>query len=447
MRGAGRRQHRSAACAAHELRLAPTCEKCIRAARTPGGASGCPGRTARSMPCCAQTGRRGGCREDAHGQRNADGRSARSPAALRPARPHVSRSRSPARARTSTSARRAASVGSRKHMAPTNYFEFGHASRVKRLHFAAALRAARAHEGGTAIDFGCADARVPALGCRAPTRPSGGRPRARVPRDGAARRRSPPARQRRAHLQRGRGPGLPPRLDGGADLALETLEHVGDRERMWESRADSVDGALDARTHPPAGRSSSRLGHHHHVVRPAGGAGCWASSASGSAAANCCAPRPAVGHRSWSNGGRRRTGISGSTHLRLERAMAERFTIVRKRRCFFQVLYVLRSRSRVSSPRDGRPREAPDADRVHPRLGDRLRRPDRRQRRAAQALSADLNATSPSRSGSSRPIACSPRWFSRRRARRTCTARRRIFAIGVAGFGASSLVCADRSRC
>ncbi len=233
-------------------------------------------------------------------------------------------------------------------LAPTycayNYF-VGHASRVKRLHFAAALRAARAHEGGTAIDFGCADGvLLPSLS-RAYASVWGVD---REPEYLATAQRVVD-RHRLVNVALtcnadGAVPGLPPRLDGGADVlfALETLEHVGDRERMWESRADFVERLFT-------------------LVRAGGEIVITVPAMVGPAFLVQRAALRLLGLKRerlsrsellragllWDTGALEQRwkaphGHLGFNHLRLERAMAERFTIVRKRHCFFQVLYVLR---------------------------------------------------------------------------------------------------------
>jgi SAM-dependent methyltransferase len=228
-----------------------------------------------------------------------------------------------------------------------NYFG-GLASRVKRAHFGAALHAARAHEGGTAIDFGCADGIL---------LPSLSRRYERVwaidldPGFVATARRVVEHHElANVTLTCNAGgalPALPPALDGGADVlfALETVEHVGERERMWESRADVLEGLFA-------------------LVRPGGEIVITVPTMVGPAFLVQRAALRALGlrrERRISRGELLRAGLLwdtdaleprwkapsghlGFNHVRLQRAIAERFEIVRKRHLVFQVLYVIRRR-------------------------------------------------------------------------------------------------------
>jgi SAM-dependent methyltransferase len=224
----------------------------------------------------------------------------------------------------------------------------GLASGVKRAHFGAALHAARAHEGGTAIDFGCADGIL---------LPSLSRGYERVWAIDLDPRFVETARRVAEHHELanvmltcnadGALPALPPQLGGGADVlfALETVEHVGERARMWESRADVLESLFT-------------------LVRPGGEIVLTVPTMVGPAFLVQRAALRALGlrrERRISRGELLRAGLLwdtdalerrwkapsghlGFNHVRLQRAMAERFEIVRKRHLVFQVLYVIRRR-------------------------------------------------------------------------------------------------------
>lgn len=224
----------------------------------------------------------------------------------------------------------------------------GLASGVKRAHFGAALHAARAHEGGTAIDFGCADGIL---------LPSLSRSYERVWAIDLDPGFVETARRVAAHHELanvtltcnpdGALPALPPQLDGGADVlfALETVEHVGERARMWESRVEVLEGLFA-------------------LVRPGGEIVITVPTMVGPAFLAQRAALRALGlrrERRISRGELLRAGLLwdtdalerrwkapsghlGFNHVRLQRAMAERFEIVRKRHLVFQVLYVIRRR-------------------------------------------------------------------------------------------------------
>lgn len=224
-----------------------------------------------------------------------------------------------------------------------NYFT-GFASRAKRLHFAAALHAARAHAGGTAIDLGCAD------GVLLPSLSAGFRHVWAIDRDAEF---LATARRVAEHHDLlnvtitcnadGALPALPAKLGAGADVlfALETVEHVGERERMWESRAEFVERLFA-------------------LVRPGGEVVITVPTMVGPAFLAQRAALRLLGLRRermsreellragllWNTDALEKRwkaphGHLGFNHVRLERALAERMQIVRKRQLGFQVLYVL----------------------------------------------------------------------------------------------------------
>lgn len=239
-------------------------------------------------------------------------------------------------------------AGSYANVTPTygayNYF-CGAASIAKSLHFEAALRAARKHFGGRAIDFGCADGvLLPSLARH--FRSVWAIDRDRVFTETAARvvEHHGLSNVSLTCNETGALPVKPDGWDAGADVLflLETLEHVGERERMWQSRADFVVRLFE-------------------LVRPGGHVVVTVPNMVGlgflvqRAALRLLSLRrerrltreelwravllreTAALERRW----KAPHGHLGFNHLRLERALEERFVLVRRKHLFFQVLYVL----------------------------------------------------------------------------------------------------------
>lgn len=229
-----------------------------------------------------------------------------------------------------------------------NYFT-GAAARAKRRHFEIALRVARPHFGGTAIDYGCADGIfLPSL--------------ARYFRSVWAVDRHLPSIQSAQRVVEHYGlenvavtcnedgglPSLPASLEGGADVLflLETLEHVGVRERMWESRADFL-----AELFLLLGPSGQIVVSVPNMIGPA-----FLVQRAALRTLGLERERRLSRGELWRAVLRADTtaleerwkaphGHLGFNHRRLEEALSRRFAVVRRRHLFFQVIYVLERRA------------------------------------------------------------------------------------------------------
>lgn len=230
-----------------------------------------------------------------------------------------------------------------------NYFS-GPASCVKRVHFEAALRAARPYFGGRAIDFGCADGvLLPSLAQHFRSVWAIEQDRALLSTAGQVVEHHALGNATLTCNEGGELPVRPQGWEAGADVLflLETLEHVGDRERMWDSRAEFVEALFGLLR--PGGRVlvtvPNMVGLGFLAQRVAlRGLGLprerklsrkefWRAVALGDTA---------VLERRW----KAPHGHLGFNHRRLESALESRFEIVRRRHLLFQVLYVLARRGR-----------------------------------------------------------------------------------------------------
>jgi len=245
------------------------------------------------------------------------------------------------------------SRGSYAGSAPTygayNYFS-GPASIVKRMHFEAALRAAREHFGARAIDFGCADGvLLPSLAERFERVWAIEREPDHLWVAGRVVEHHGLANVTLTCNEAGELPAKPDGWGAGADVIflLETLEHVGDRERMWESRAEFVESLFGLLR--PGGRvivtvpkmvglsflvqraalRALRLRRERKLSREE----LWRAVLLGDTAAL---------ERRW----KAPHGHLGFNHRRLELALEQRFEIVRRKHLLFQMLYVLAERGR-----------------------------------------------------------------------------------------------------